>query len=62
MYLVLAGAGDVTVTLASDPDSAKTVHVDGTSDLYELYAGAPVDDVMTLDFSEGVEAFAFTFG
>ncbi len=62
VHLVLAGTGDVTVTLASDPDSPKTVHVDGTSDLYDLYAGEPLDDVMTLEFSEGVEAFAFTFG
>lgn len=48
VYLVLAGTGDVTVTLPSD--------------LYDLDAGAPMDDVMTLNFSEGVEAFAFTFG
>jgi len=62
VHLVLAGIGDVTVTLASHPDSPRTVHVDGTSDLYDLYAGAPIDDVMTLDFSEGVEVYAFTFG
>ncbi len=62
VHLVLAGTGDVTVTLASRPDSPQTVHVDGTSDLYDLYAGAPIDDVMTLDFSEGLETFAFTFG
>jgi cytochrome c biogenesis protein CcdA/thiol-disulfide isomerase/thioredoxin len=62
VHLVLAGTGDVTVTLASSPASSKTVHVDGTSDLYDLYEGAPIDDVMTLEFSEGLEAFAFTFG
>jgi cytochrome c biogenesis protein CcdA/thiol-disulfide isomerase/thioredoxin len=62
VHLVLAGTGDVTVTLASQPDAAQTVHVDGTSDLYDLYTGKPVEDVMTIDISEGVEAYAFTFG
>lgn len=62
VHLVLAGSGQVTVTLASDPASATTVQVDGTSDLYDLYQGEPVDDVMTLEVSEGLEAFAFTFG
>ncbi len=62
VHLVLAGTGDVTVTLASEPSSPRTIHVDGTSDLYDLYTGGPIDDVMTLDFSQGVEAFAFTFG
>jgi cytochrome c biogenesis protein CcdA/thiol-disulfide isomerase/thioredoxin len=61
-HLVLAGSGTVTVSFASDPESVHTVQVDGTSDLYDLYIGDPVDDVMILDFSEGVEAYAFTFG
>ena len=61
-HLVLSGTGDVTVTLASDPGHPSVVHVNGTSDLYDLYVGAPIDDVMTLDFTQGVEAYAFTFG
>lgn len=62
VHLVLAGSGSVTVRLASDPESTRTVQVDGISDLYDLYVGDPVDDVMILDVSEGVEAYAFTFG
>ncbi len=62
VHLVMAGEGDVTVTLASDPDNPRVVHVDGTSDLYDLYVGEPLDDLMTLEFGEGVEAYAFTFG
>ncbi|WP_291380076.1 cytochrome c biogenesis protein DipZ [Demequina sp.] len=62
VHLVLAGIGEVTVTLSSEPDVTRTVRVDGTSDLYDLYEGVPVEDVMTLEFSEGVEAYAFTFG
>lgn len=62
VHLVLAGSGEVTVTLRSDPNSVTTVQVDGTSDLYDLFQGEPTDDVMTLEVSEGVEAYAFTFG
>ncbi|MCB2413003.1 cytochrome c biogenesis protein DipZ [Demequina sp. TTPB684] len=62
VHLVLAGTGEVTVGLASESDASRTVIVDGTSDLYDLYAGDPVDDVMSIDVSEGVEVYAFTFG
>ncbi|WP_084100095.1 cytochrome c biogenesis protein CcdA [Demequina sp. NBRC 110051] len=62
VHLVMAGEGEVRVTLQGDPDYERVVEVDGTSDLYDLYEGAPVDDIMTLEFTPGVQAFAFTFG
>lgn len=61
-HLVLGGSGTVTVTLAGDPSYKKVVNVDGVSDLYELYKGDPLADVIHLEFTEGVEAYAFTFG
>lgn len=62
VHLVLAGTGTVTVTLASDPSSPRVVSINGISDLYELYSGEARDDVMTIDVSAEVEAYAFTFG
>ena len=62
VHLVLGGKGTVTVTLASDPSATHVIPIDGVSDLYELYSGEPRDDVMTIDVSQGVEAYAFTFG
>ncbi|WP_062287356.1 cytochrome c biogenesis protein DipZ [Demequina phytophila] len=62
VHLVLAGSGTVTVTLEGDPGYREVVEVSGTPDLYDLYAGEPVSDVMHLELSEGVEAYAFTFG
>jgi thiol-disulfide isomerase/thioredoxin len=62
VYLVLEGEGTVTVSLASQPSERRMVTIDGVSDLYTLYEGAPTDDVMTLEFSSGVAAYAFTFG
>lgn len=61
-HLVLGGAGTVTVSLASDPSATRTITVDGISDLYGLYEGAATEDVMRIELSEGVEAYAFTFG
>jgi len=61
-HLVLGGSGTVTVTLAGDPSYKKVVEVDGESDLYDLYKGEPLADVMHLEFTDGVEAYAFTFG
>ena len=60
--LVLGGTGTVTVTLRSDPAAQHVVSIDGVSDLYALYGGDATDDIMTIDVSEGVEAYAFTFG
>lgn len=61
-HLVLGGNGTVTVTLAGDPSYRKVVEVDGVSDLYDLYVGEPIDGTLHLDFTEGVKAYAFTFG
>lgn len=60
--LVLGGTGTVTITLRSDPSAQHVVSIDGVSDLYALYGGDATDDIMTIDVSEGVEAYAFTFG
>lgn len=62
VHLVLAGEGTVTATLAGDPSSTKTVTVSGTPDLYTLYSGEAMDGVLHLEFSEGLQAYAFTFG
>ncbi|MFW2513662.1 cytochrome c biogenesis protein CcdA [Demequina sp. SO4-13] len=61
-HLVMAGEGEVRVTLMNDENYERVVEVDGVSDLYDLYEGAPVDDVMILELSPGIEAYAFTFG
>jgi cytochrome c biogenesis protein CcdA/thiol-disulfide isomerase/thioredoxin len=61
-HLVLGGTGTVTVTLASNPSAKQVIAIDGISDLYQLYSGAARDDVMTIDVSQGVQAYAFTFG
>ncbi|WP_296667573.1 cytochrome c biogenesis protein DipZ [Demequina sp.] len=62
VHLVLAGEGTVTVTFQDDPDYRKVVEVSGTPDLYDLYIGDPIEDTLHLEFSEGVQAYAFTFG
>ncbi|WP_084104434.1 cytochrome c biogenesis protein CcdA [Demequina sp. NBRC 110056] len=62
VHLVMAGEGEVTVRLANDPDYERTIEVDGTSDLYTLFEGEPTQDVMELEFTPGIEAYAFTFG
>ncbi|WP_430867169.1 cytochrome c biogenesis protein DipZ [Demequina aurantiaca] len=61
-HLVLAGDGTVTVTLAGDPSYSEVIDVGGVSDLVDLYEGPPIEDTLHLEFSEGVEAYAFTFG
>lgn len=61
-HLVLGGTGTVTVTLASDPSAKHVIAIDGISDLYQLYSGDARDDIMTIDVSQGVQAYAFTFG
>ncbi|WP_297083360.1 cytochrome c biogenesis protein CcdA [uncultured Demequina sp.] len=62
VHLVMAGEGEVRVTLQNDPDYERVVEVDGTSDLYDLFEGEPTQDVMVLEFTPGIEAYAFTFG
>lgn len=62
VFLVLGGEGTVTVTRAGDPGWREVVTIAGAPTLYTLYSGDPVEDQLTLDFSPGVEAYAFTFG
>ena len=62
VHLVLAGEGTVTVTLAGDPGARKVVEVSGTPSLYTLLDGEATTDVLRLDVSDGVQAYAFTFG
>jgi len=61
-YLVMAGEGTVTLTLAGDPSYREVVQINGISDLYDLYVGEPAADTMHLEFTEGVDVYAFTFG
>ena len=62
LHLVMAGEGQVRVTLLDDEDYERVVEVDGISDLDDLSEDGPSDDVMILEFSPGIEAYAFTFG
>ena len=52
----------VTVTLAGDPEFRRVIEVSGTPDLEVLWSGDPRHDVLHLEVSKGVEAYAFTFG
>jgi cytochrome c biogenesis protein CcdA/thiol-disulfide isomerase/thioredoxin len=60
VYIVLGGKGTVRALIDGKP--ARTIHV--TSDrLYTVVSGAaPREDVLELQFSPGVNAYAFTFG
>ena len=62
VHLVLGGEGTVTVTSADDPGYRKVVQVTGPPTLYTLYDGAARDDVLQLELSAGLSAYAFTFG
>ena len=62
VFLVLGGEGTVTVTRAGDTGWREVITVAGAPTLYTLYSGDPVEDQLTLEFSSGVEAYAFTFG
>lgn len=59
---MLGGTGTVTVELAGDPSATRVLSVSGEPDLYTLYQGEPVAGVLTLTFTPGIEAYAFTFG
>ncbi|WP_062202897.1 cytochrome c biogenesis protein CcdA [Demequina salsinemoris] len=61
VYLVLAGTGTVTVTDVETGASSE-VQVDGTSDLYTLVSGEAKEATVRLELTEGLEAYAFTFG
>ena len=62
VHLVLGGEGTVVVTLADDPDYREVVEVTGTPTLYTLYDGPAREDTVRLALSEGLQAYAFTFG
>ncbi len=62
VFLVLGGEGTVTVTRDGDPGYSKVVDVTGAPTLYTLYSGDATDDTLRLSFTDGVEAYAFTFG
>jgi cytochrome c biogenesis protein CcdA/thiol-disulfide isomerase/thioredoxin len=60
VYLVLGGHGKVAVLV--DGKQGKTINV-GSYKLYTLKSGSkPGQGLMTLRFTPGVEAYAFTFG
>jgi len=61
-HLVLGGTGTVTVQVAGEPMTRRTITVSGEPDLYTLWTGPPQGVVLTMTFSEGLEAYAFTFG
>ena len=50
------------MTRAGDPGWVNTIDVTGAPMLYTLYSGDPVEDLLTIEFSPGIEAYAFTFG
>lgn len=60
VHLVLGGEGAVTVTV--DDGAPRVVRVGGPPSLYTLYDGAARDAVIRLQLSEGLTAYAFTFG
>jgi cytochrome c biogenesis protein CcdA/thiol-disulfide isomerase/thioredoxin len=60
VYLVLGGRGKVTVSIDGKPTNAVDV---SSYKLYTLRSGSkPTQGRMTLGFTPGVEAYAFTFG
>ncbi len=59
-HLVLGGHGTLTVSVNGEP--SKTLSIDGAPKLYTLTEGAPRDATMTLKFTPGIDAYAFTFG
>jgi cytochrome c biogenesis protein CcdA/thiol-disulfide isomerase/thioredoxin len=61
VYLVLGGAGTVTVQM--DGKTTKTIDVSGVPKLYTLVDNGPYQrSMLTLAFTPGVEAYDFTFG
>jgi len=61
-HLVLGGEGTVTVEVAGEPSTRRVVNVSGEPDLYTLWTGDPQAVLLNLTFSEGLQAYAFTFG
>jgi cytochrome c biogenesis protein CcdA/thiol-disulfide isomerase/thioredoxin len=62
VHLVMAGQGEVRVQLDGESGPGRVVQVDGTADLYDLFEGEPTEGILRLEFSEGIEAYAYTFG
>ena len=61
-HMVLGGTGTVTAEVAGDPSTRRTIEVSGPPDLYLVWSGMPQGVLLNLTFSEGVEAYSFTFG
>jgi thiol-disulfide isomerase/thioredoxin len=61
-HLVIAGTGTVTTEVLGDPSTRKTITVSGEPDLYTLWTGEPGSVLLHMTFSEGLQAYAFTFG
>jgi len=62
VHLVLGGEGTIRVTLSGEPGWENVVEVGGVPMLYTLYTGATAEDLMTIEFTPGLKAYAFTFG
>jgi cytochrome c biogenesis protein CcdA/thiol-disulfide isomerase/thioredoxin len=60
VYHVLAGEGTVTVSV--DGGKKKTIQVSGTPNLYEIYSGDDKRHTLTIEYSEGIQAYTWTFG
>ncbi|WP_062076548.1 cytochrome c biogenesis protein CcdA [Demequina globuliformis] len=61
VHLVMAGEGTVTVTSKATGEVTE-VTVDGTADRYDLVTGEPMQDIIDISFTPGIEVYAFTFG
>jgi hypothetical protein len=61
-HMVLGGNGTVTTEVEGDPATRQTFEVSGVPDLYTVWEGMPDDVVLNVTFSEGVEAYSFSFG
>ena len=61
VYLVIGGSG--TVSVSENGQQLKTIAISGIPRLYTLYqAGSQASGVLQLHFSNGVQAYDFTFG
>jgi hypothetical protein len=61
VFHVLAGTG--TVTIEVEGEKTRTITVDGTPNLYEIYSAKTAQrKTMTLEYSKGLEAYTFAFG
>jgi len=62
IYLVLGGTGTITID-PGNGQATRTLAISGFPRLYTLLSGTTLErGVLTLHFSPGVQAYAFTFG